>query len=85
MPDDGQNHDVIGALMYSEEKRAKAVDSILDGWFGEPLEHSENEDQLRKHLYDPLRKLVETTYLLGYHDGYYEGDENARNEDGVQF
>lgn len=33
------------------------VDSILNGWFGEPPEHSDNEQQLLRHLYWPLRKL----------------------------
>lgn len=36
---------------------AGRVDQILDGWFGEPLEHSENEDQLSRHLYQPLRRI----------------------------
>lgn len=34
------------------------VDRILDGWFGESLEDAEDEDNLRRHLYEPLRKLV---------------------------
>ena len=33
------------------------VDRILNGWFGEPPEHSDNEQQLLRHLYAPLRKL----------------------------
>ena len=33
------------------------VDAILNGWFGEPPEHSDNEQQLLRHLYEPLRKL----------------------------
>ena len=33
------------------------VDEILNGWFGKPPEHSENEQQLLRHLYAPLRKL----------------------------
>jgi len=33
------------------------VDRILNNWFGEPPEHSEQEDQLLRHVYEPLRKL----------------------------
>jgi hypothetical protein len=33
------------------------VDDILNGWFGEPPEHSDQEQQLLRHLYAPLRKL----------------------------
>lgn len=33
------------------------VDDILNGWFGEPPEHSENERDLLRYLYAPLRKL----------------------------
>lgn len=33
------------------------VDRILDNWFGESLEHSNNEDRLRKYLYNPLRLI----------------------------
>jgi hypothetical protein len=33
------------------------VDAILNNWFGEPPEYSENEQQLLRHLYAPLRKL----------------------------
>lgn len=33
------------------------VDTILNGWFGEPPENSEQEDLLLRHLYEPLRKL----------------------------
>lgn len=38
--------------------KAKLI-SILDGWFGETLEHAEDEAQRRKYLYEPLIKLVE--------------------------
>lgn len=37
------------------------VERILDGWFGESLENSENENQLRRYLYEPLSDLVEKT------------------------
>lgn len=33
------------------------VDAILNGWFGEPPEYSDQEQQLLRHLYEPLRKL----------------------------
>lgn len=36
---------------------AYEVDNILNNWFGEPPEHSEQEAQLLRHLYEPLRKL----------------------------
>lgn len=50
------------------------VDSILDGWLGEPLEYSENEAQLYKHLYKPLRDLVQQAYRDGYMSGELEAD-----------
>jgi hypothetical protein len=40
------------------------VDSILDGWFGEPLEHAEDEDSKRRYLYGPLRKLEDELIRL---------------------
>ena len=33
------------------------VDSILNNWFGEPPEHSDNERAQLKFLYEPLRKI----------------------------
>lgn len=52
----------------------KTVDGILDGWFGESLENSENEAQLRKNLYAPLQALINEerrkAYLEGHDDGY---------------
>lgn len=33
------------------------VDSILNNWFGEPPEHSDDERRLIKFLYEPLRKI----------------------------
>jgi hypothetical protein len=33
------------------------VDEILDGWFGEPPEHSDQERERLRHLYAPLRRL----------------------------
>ena len=33
------------------------VDRILNNWFGETPEHSENERALLKFLYGPLRKI----------------------------
>ena len=33
------------------------VDSILNNWFGEPPEHSDNERTLIRHLYKPLREI----------------------------
>lgn len=33
------------------------VDAILNGWFGEPPEHSEQEQHVLRDLYVPLRKL----------------------------
>ena len=33
------------------------VDAILNAWFGEPPEYSEQEEQLLRNLYWPLRKL----------------------------
>lgn len=34
------------------------VKSIIDGWFGEAVEDSENEYLLRRALYKPLSDLV---------------------------
>jgi hypothetical protein len=36
---------------------AYEVDGILNNWFGEPPDHSDQEAQLLRHLYEPLRKL----------------------------
>ena len=33
------------------------VDGILDGWFGEPPENSDDEENRLRNLYAPLRKL----------------------------
>lgn len=33
------------------------VNSILNNWFGEPPEHSDNERTLIRHLYKPLREI----------------------------
>ena len=33
------------------------VDHILDGWFGEPPEYSDDEKLRLRALYEPLRKL----------------------------
>jgi hypothetical protein len=57
----------------------KTVDEILDGWFGESLENSENEDQLRKYLYEPLQSLIDEerrkAYLSGHDDGYAQAKD----------
>lgn len=45
------------------------VDSILDGWFGESLENSENEERLRRYLYEPLRAAIRQAYRDGKDDG----------------
>lgn len=55
-------------------KLTEKVDTILDGWFGEPLEYSENEAKLYKHLYEPLRSLVKQAYREGYAAGEREAD-----------
>ena len=33
------------------------VDFILNNWFGEPPEHSDNERARTRHLYEPLREI----------------------------
>ena len=33
------------------------VDFILNNWFGEPPEYSDNERTLIRHLYEPLREI----------------------------
>ena len=33
------------------------VDSILDNWFGEPVAHSDDEENRIRNLYNPLRKM----------------------------
>lgn len=33
------------------------VDRILNNWFGETPENSDNEDERIKHLYEPLREM----------------------------
>lgn len=38
-------------------KKHYEVDRILNGWFGEPPEWSDHEQQLIQHLYGPLRRL----------------------------
>jgi len=39
------------------------VDAILNAWFGEPPEYSDQEQQLLRHLYEPLRKLEDDLRL----------------------
>lgn len=46
-------------------KPALTIEDILDGWFGEPLEHAEDEEHRRRCLYDPLHKLVSDARLEG--------------------
>jgi hypothetical protein len=33
---------------------------ILEGWFGESLEDSDQEDSHRKYLYEPLLKVIDS-------------------------
>lgn len=40
------------------------VDFILNNWFGEPPEHSDNERALIRHLYEPLREIERQRDLL---------------------
>lgn len=56
------------------KKLVQEVDNILDGWFGEPLEYSENEADLYKYLYQPLRELVKQAYREGEHHGEIMAD-----------
>jgi hypothetical protein len=44
------------------------VDQILNGWFGEPPEYSENEEHLIRHLYAPLRKIEDELNRLKQRD-----------------
>jgi len=46
------------APVTSEVDAKAEVDRILDGWFGESLENAEDEDNRRRFLYEPLRKLA---------------------------
>lgn len=36
---------------------AGRVDQILDAWFGEPPEHSDDERTRLRNLYEPLRRI----------------------------
>jgi len=38
-------------------RKSVNVDFILNNWFGEPPEHSDNERTLIRHLYEPLREI----------------------------
>jgi hypothetical protein len=40
------------------------VDNILNNWFGEPPEHSNDERNRVRHLYAPLRKLEDELLRL---------------------
>ena len=40
------------------------VDSILDNWFGESPEHSDDERNRIKHLYAPLRAMEQELIRL---------------------
>jgi hypothetical protein len=54
----GSQGSVFAAVAGREELIMEyQVDAILNGWFGEPPEHSEQEQRLLRHLYVPLRKL----------------------------
>ena len=53
--------------MTFEEISAK-IDAVLDGWFGESLEQSEQEGNLRKNLYQPLRIAASEIYGAGFED-----------------
>lgn len=37
---------------------AKAIQNVLEGWFGEAIENMENEAKVRKYLLDPLIKVT---------------------------
>jgi hypothetical protein len=41
------------------------VHNVLDGYFGESLENSENEEVLRQHLYDPLVEVAYEAFKRG--------------------
>ena len=58
--------------MTKNEAERTAV-GILDGWFGESLEDSNDEEQKRRYLYKPLIDLVR---LLAQ----YESDGTKREE-----
>jgi hypothetical protein len=59
------------------------VDHILDNWFGEALECSEDEANRLRHLYVPLRKLEEELHRVqaeaatAYHTAYALGWQNG--------
>ena len=54
--------------MKTPKELQGAVDSILDGWFGQAVEDSEDEAALVKSLYGPLRNLVCSAYVDGTYD-----------------
>lgn len=39
------------------------VDAILNGWFGEPPEYTDQKEQLLRRLYEPLRRLEDELRL----------------------
>ena len=43
---------------HTMDKLDEDVVRILDGWYGEPLSHAEDETNRRKYLYEPLSELV---------------------------
>ncbi len=57
-------------MSQKHEELERKVDSILDGWFGEALEDSDNEEMLRRHLYEPLRRIIINAYEDGVTDGF---------------
>lgn len=58
------------------EEITKKIDAVLEGWFGETLEDSENEAQHRRHLYEPLRKVTVEAYQAGLQ--YSEGRQRVQ-------
>lgn len=60
--------------MNHRHERNEAIDAVLDGWFGEPLAHAEDEANKTRHLYMPLYGVVQKAFEAGQraHDDYQE-------------